>query len=482
MSRVPKKPLVEKTSGNKPSADLTERSLRLRIRQQEILAELGVLALQGTKFIDLLNHTARLTADGLGAEYCKVLEYLPAENRLLVRAGVGWDEGVVGSASVGADLASPAGFALNTGKPVISNHLENEERFRTPELLIQHGIRRAMNVILQGDGTPFGVLEVDSRSEGEFSEHDVAFLQGAANILGMAIEQQQYQQKLKTALDRHQVLLKEVNHRVKNSLQVVASMLHLQASAVGDPELSDRLNEASSRISTVGRAYERLAYNADYEKIGLVAYIQEVLKDLEVAVAPCQLHLDAPEEIQFAADRAILVALIINELVLNAAKHAYPDRSGESISIRVVQVDKGNVWYRSATKALACPRALILRQASGSEHASSTPYRGNWTRHWRHRSPLTAPNSPCSSRWSGPRPIDAAQPYSTLHTSSNAKRYSRGSRLEPSPCPRQHRKFDLKRPSGKNSASAFSLLKPDIGPQSRAERTRRDHEVGALQG
>jgi histidine kinase len=123
-----------------------------------------------------------------------------------------------------------------------------------------------MNVILQGDGTPFGVLEVDSRSEGEFSEHDVAFLQGAANILGMAIEQQHYQQKLKAALDRHQVLLKEVNLRVKNSLQVVVSMLQLQANAMGNPELSDRLNEASSRVSTVGRAYERLAYNADHEK------------------------------------------------------------------------------------------------------------------------------------------------------------------------------------------------------------------------
>src|SRR5262249_50009858 len=72
----------------------------------------------------------------------------PSENRLLVRAGVGWEAGVVGSAKVEADLASPGGFALRTGKPVISNHLENEERFKTPELLIRHGIRRAMNVIL----------------------------------------------------------------------------------------------------------------------------------------------------------------------------------------------------------------------------------------------------------------------------------------------------------------------------------------------
>ena len=341
MSKSPtEQPVVEQTPGNKPAADITERSLRLRIRQQEILAELGVLALQGPKFTDLLNQTARLTADGLDAEYCKVLEYLPAENRLLVRAGVGWHEGVVGQASVGADLASPGGFALRTGKPVISNHLENEERFRTPELLVEHGIRRAMNVILQGEGLPFGVLEVDSRSEGEFSEHDIAFLQGAANILGMAIEQQRSQQKLQAALDRHQVLLKEVNHRVKNSLQVVASMLQLQAHAVGDPELTDRLKEASSRVSTVGRAYERLAYHADYEKIDLVGYIREVLNDLEVAVAPCQIFIDAPEEIQFEADRAILVALVVNELVLNAAKHAYPDRVGKTISVRVVQSDK----------------------------------------------------------------------------------------------------------------------------------------------
>ena len=351
----PKEPVVERQSSDGQSDDLTGRALRLRIRQQELLAELGVLALQGTSFIEMLNHTARVTAEGLGAEYCKVMEYIPAESRLLVRAGVGWGEGVVGNATVGADLASPAGYALRTGKAVISNHLENEQRFRTPELLIEHGIRRAMNVILQGDGSPFGVLEVDSQSEGEFSEHDIAFLQGAANILGMAIEQQQYQRKLQAALERHQILLKEVNHRVKNSLQVVSSMLHLQASTIGDPALSDRLSEASTRISTVGRAYERLAYNADYESIGLVSYLREVIGDLETAAAPCKVQLEAPEEIQFAADRAILVALIINELVLNAGKHAYPNSSGGSIWVRVVRTEKDLVQISVRDEGVGLP-------------------------------------------------------------------------------------------------------------------------------
>ena len=349
------KPVVEQTPGNDLPEDLTGRALRLRIRQQELLAELGVLALQGASFIDMLNHTARMTAEGLGAEYCKVLEYIPSDNRLLVRAGVGWDEGVVGNATVGADVASPAGYALHTGKPVISNHLENEQRFRTPELLVEHGIRRAMNVILQGDGSPFGVLEVDSKSDGEFGEHDVAFLQGAENILGMAIEQQQYQRKLKAALDRHQILLKEVNHRVKNSLQVVSSMLHLQANAVGDPAVSERLMEASSRISTVGRAYDRLAYNADYENIDLVGYLREVIDDLRSMVAPCEIHLDVPEEIQFAGDRAILVGLVINELVLNSGKYAYPDCPSGAIWVQLTLVENNAVLISVRDEGVGLP-------------------------------------------------------------------------------------------------------------------------------
>src|SRR5262245_49483177 len=291
-SRDPK-PMIEPGRDAAGHVELTTRALHLRIRQQEILAELGVLALQGTPFLELLKQTARLTAEGMQAEFCKVLEYLPAQNRLLVRAGVGWHEGIVGVATVGADLESPSGFALRTGRPVISNHLENEQRFRTPELLAQHGIRRAMNVILQGDASPYGVLEVDSRSEGEFTEHDIAFLQGAANILGMAIERQRYERQLKIALDRHQVLLKEISHRVKNSLQIVSGMLHLQAHSVDDDALKAHLWEASGRVSAIGRAYERLSYDSEVEDIALGSYLQAVCADAMSAASHCKLDFEA---------------------------------------------------------------------------------------------------------------------------------------------------------------------------------------------
>jgi two-component sensor histidine kinase len=332
-------PVIEPTDGSAATVDFATRALHFRIRQQELLAELGVQALQEKPFLDLLDQTARLTAEGMEAEFCKVLEYNPAENRFLVRAGVGWQEGIVGVATIGADLESPSGFALRTGKPVISNHLENEQRFRTPQLLLEHGIRRAMNVILQGDGSPYGVLEVDSRSEGEFSQHDIAFLQGAANILGMAIERQRYERHLKAALDRHQVLLKEISHRVKNSLQIVSSMLHLQASIADDEYLTAQLADASSRVSAVGRAYERLAYDENVENIDMRTYLHAVCLDAVNAADNCKLHFESEDGIWLYADRAISLALIINELVTNAVKYAFPNGHEGHIFVRLVRQD-----------------------------------------------------------------------------------------------------------------------------------------------
>ena len=328
------KPVVEHI----PSDQLaTGSNSKLRIRQQEILAELGVLALQGTPFPELVTKTASLTAEGLEAEFCKVLEYQRKEARFLVTAGVGWGNDVIGVATVGADIKSPAGYALITGKPVISNHLEIEERFRTPELLVKHGIRRAMNVILQGDGSPYGVLEVDGRSEGEFSINDISFLQGAANILGMAIERQRIEANLRTALDRYQLLLKEVNHRVNNSLALVASMLHLQAATVED-DVKAHLDEASHRITAIARAHQRLYQTEMFERIELGPYLEDICQSFSQSMPDCLLHVSIAAGIEVPPDQAIPVALFVNELVTNSAKYGHPNSKCE-VWIEVVRAD-----------------------------------------------------------------------------------------------------------------------------------------------
>jgi two-component sensor histidine kinase len=357
------KPIVEAPpDGGQP--DVTLRDLRQRIRQQQILAELGVTALQGASFETLLTDTVRLTAEGLLSDFCKILEYHPVENRFLVRAGVGWDAGVVGVATIGADLESPAGFALRTGKPVISNHLDQEERFRTPEILQRHNIRRAMNVILQGDGKPYGVLEVDSRSEREFEERDLAFLQGTANILGMAIERERHERNLNAALERHRFLLKEMNHRVKNSLTIVASMLHLQSRQAGDPALVLHLKDASNRVTAIAKAHELLYQGSDIEWLDLGKYIESVCKDLQASVPDCELTASVDLGIEIATDRAISSALIVNELVANACKHAY---DGKSLGVWVVISRVGETGFSISVrdKGRGLPPDFDPRKAKG---------------------------------------------------------------------------------------------------------------------
>src|SRR5690606_33708577 len=107
--------------------------------------------------------------------------------------------------------------------------------------LAEHGIKRAANVLIQGDGDRFGVLEVDSPVEGRFTEADLTFLQSFANLIGVALDRQRSdialqasEARLLEALSHQEILTREISHRVKNSLAMVASLLSMQRHTVVD--------------------------------------------------------------------------------------------------------------------------------------------------------------------------------------------------------------------------------------------------------
>src|SRR3569832_1995164 len=158
--------------------DLHVARLEEQRRCIEALSRIGLQAVSSTELMQyVVAQVARVTQ----IEHVKVLRYRPERGDLLLEAGVGWKPGIVGNAVLAADFSSPAGRALQTGDTVaIENILENEE-FRYPDLLRDHGILSLVNVPIMINGQTWGVLEIDHTQAIKFDDWDLSFLTIIAN-------------------------------------------------------------------------------------------------------------------------------------------------------------------------------------------------------------------------------------------------------------------------------------------------------------
>jgi two-component sensor histidine kinase len=322
------------------SLSATEIELMVRLQQQELVASFGMFAFRGGELDSILDQACEVAAKGLNTGFAKVLEFRPDRQDFLLRNGVGWRDGVVGRVALGADLASPAGFALRTKMPVVSNHLGEEARFRTPAVLAEHGVHRAINVIVEVEGAlPFGVLEADSTDRFQFTVHDLSFMQAVANILSAAITRLRQNAAQQELLREKDVLMQEVHHRVKNNLQLVHTMLHLQARGIQDGEEKSRLQEAASRIMSIAAVHRRLHEEGAVERVDLASYLDGLMDDmvesLGEAVAERPITLDV-DTMSLPSEHVTPVGLITVEMVTNALKYG-----AGGIGVRVRQTDAG---------------------------------------------------------------------------------------------------------------------------------------------
>ena len=340
--------------------------LEYRLHQQSLLGEFGRIAMQTRDSQQILQRATELCAQGLRARFAKVLEYLPEEKRLMVRAGVGWGPNTIDVVSLATDVGSPAGFAFQTGATVISNHLQEETRFRTPQLLADHGIKRAINVLIEKGGERndwFGVLEVDSSDPGQFDEADAQFLAGFAGLLGIAIERQHADARLAEALEHQELLTREMSHRVKNSLTSVVGLLRVQAASAQSMDVKNALQDASSRVATIAQVHDHLWRGTQIGFIELADFMTELCKKLKGNMQGHMLHCHA-DPMMLSADHAIPLGLLINELVTNAVKYAYPGGHG-AIDVSAHEID-GQLHVEVSDQGIGLPDGFEIDQPRAS--------------------------------------------------------------------------------------------------------------------
>lgn len=167
-----------------------EQQAQIRAMQQAVVAELGMVALRGMPLAELMDLAVRRVTATLDVDYGKVLQLTPDKHQLRLVAGVGWQDGLIGTALIDGGMDSQAGFTLHSDKPVIVENLATEKRFHGPSLLLDHAVVSGISVVIQQLNGPFGVLGVHSRQTREFTQQDTDFLQGIANVLSTAIERQ----------------------------------------------------------------------------------------------------------------------------------------------------------------------------------------------------------------------------------------------------------------------------------------------------
>jgi signal transduction histidine kinase len=255
-------------------------------RQQVALANFGTFAFHEPELEKILTEAARVCAECLHIPFAKICRYRPEQNDLLVVAGCGWRAGVVGNVVSKADESSTQGRAFVTGKPVILEDTRKNASFILPPFYAEHKIVSTADVLIKGKSGPWGVLEVDSAEQREFSEHDVVFLTGFANVVAEAVATAERTAAMQSAIEnmKHLIVEKDalLRERADRELKVhelQMELVHLsRLNAMGQmtAAIAHELNQPLAAITNYVGAAE-LSLDAKQVDSGAILRLKELI-------------------------------------------------------------------------------------------------------------------------------------------------------------------------------------------------------------
>jgi two-component sensor histidine kinase len=320
--------------------------VRTLLRQQAAIAGFGSFALRQNDLLKVLTEAARVCAEGLSVPFSKVCRYRAAENDLFIEAGHGWQDGVVGHVVSRADATSPQGRAFATGEPSICNDLREDNEFVLPPFYAAHGIVSTIDVVIKGGSDqPYGVLEIDNDVQHDYDQHDIDFLTGFANVLAEAVATSTRVAILQTTveqmkmlveekdrlLEQKVVLAEELQHRVRNNLQLVYGMLTQQLAGTADEAGQRGIKGIARRVSTLAQVYDNLIGAELKRTTDFGAYVKSLCLNLaEIQASPngaVTLTCDS-DSVILDLDAVTALGIVVAELVTNSYDHAFPAGKG----------------------------------------------------------------------------------------------------------------------------------------------------------
>jgi two-component sensor histidine kinase len=228
---------------------------------------------------------------------------------------------------------------------VIIRDVRDANNLVLPDFYPHHGIISTVDVIISAlNGTPYGVLEVDSPTLHQYDQHDIDFLTGFANVLAEAVASAQKTKEMQALLERQKLLASELQHRVRNNLQIVIGMLNSYALSALDDASRHGITSISRHVLTLTHIYDSLLGIGLTSTIDLSRYLQELcsslpnLRDGRTGKVALECHA---ESIMLPLDSVTALGMAVAELVTNGYRHAFPDDREGTIVVTLAGADVG---------------------------------------------------------------------------------------------------------------------------------------------
>ena len=173
-----------------------ERTLQRQAAQHALLARFGHFALENPPLHDLMSQAVEIVQEGLNVELCRLLEVGIDDRTLELVAGVGWDESWLRDPFFDAVVETEDRFILGARESVVVSDFESEMRFKASAILLAHGVRSAVEVLICGCGGSYGIVGAYSRERGRFGAESANFVQSVSNTLAAAIERKKAEDRL----------------------------------------------------------------------------------------------------------------------------------------------------------------------------------------------------------------------------------------------------------------------------------------------